>query len=102
MELLENIENTSQIKELYRIRKRTVKRDDKSGLTTEEANKIRNCLRQGRDLYWAGKHGSLMVKPLNFFYALTAYAYAAIILNNPLRYSLENLPGSHGLNYLPP
>lgn len=42
-----------------------------------------------------------MVKPLNFFYSLTAYSYAIIILNNPLRYSLENLPGSHGLNYLP-
>lgn len=42
-----------------------------------------------------------MVKPLNFFYSLTAYAYAIIVLNNPLRFSLENLPGSHGLNYLP-
>ncbi|MFM5370250.1 YaaC family protein [Aeromonas veronii] len=101
LELLENMENTTQVKELYRIRKRTVKRDDKSGLNTEESLRIRNCLRQGRDLYLAGKNGSLMVKPLNFFYSLTAYAYAIIVLNNPLRFSLENLPGSHGLNYLP-
>ena len=42
-----------------------------------------------------------MVKPLNFFYALTAYAYAVVILNNPVRYVLDGLPGSHGLNYLP-
>lgn len=101
LELLESIENIAQIKEIYKVRKRTVKRDEKSGLNTEEASKIRNCLRQGRDLFMAGKNGTLMVKPLNFFYSITAYTYAIIILNNPLRFCLENIPGSHGLNFDP-
>ena len=52
-------------------------------------------------MYLAGRQGSLMVKPLNFFYALTAYSYGAIVLNNPLRYSKGNIPGSHGMSYLP-
>ena len=52
-------------------------------------------------MFQTGKSGSLMVKPLNYFYSLTAYAYAVIILNNPIRYSLDNLPGSHGVNYIP-
>ncbi len=41
------------------------------------------------------------MKPLVWFYSLTAYARAVIILNNPIRYNLDTLPGSHGLNYLP-
>lgn len=113
MELLDNIENVEHIKELYLNRKLNSKRGDvkqnsgsakkgsDGGLSTAEASKLRNCLRQGKELFVAGKNGSLMVKPLNFFYAITAYYYAAIILNNPVRYSLEVLPGSHGLNYLP-
>ncbi len=42
-----------------------------------------------------------MVKPLTLFYSLTSYAYAVVILNNPIRFKLDNLPGSHGMNYLP-
>lgn len=112
MELLDNIENVEHIKELYLKRKLNSRRSESKaagepkksadgGLATAEASKLRNCLRQGKELFVAGKNGSLMVKPLNFFYALTAYSYAGIILNNPVRYSLEVLPGSHGLNYLP-
>lgn len=101
VELLENIENTEHIRELYRLRKLTSGKDKKSGISAEEATRLKNCMRQGRELYTSGVSGSLMVKPLNFFYALTAYSYAIIILNNPIRYSLENLPGSHGINYLP-
>lgn len=32
---------------------------------------------------------------------MTAYAYAAIILNGPIRYSIDSLPGSHGVDYNP-
>ncbi len=101
LELVENMENTEHVKELYRLRKRATGSSRNAGIGSEEAARIRNCMRQGRELYLAGKSGSLMVKPLNFFYSLTAYAYAFIILNNPIRYSLDSLPGSHGLNYIP-
>lgn len=101
LEIVENIENTEHVRSLYKLRKRTTGSTKNAGITAQEAIRIKNCLRQGRELYLSGKGGSLMVKPLNFFYSLTAYAYAVIILNNPLRYSLDNLPGSHGLNYLP-
>jgi hypothetical protein len=99
-ELLENIENAEHIRELYRLRKRTVGESKNAGVSISEASRLKNCMKQGRELYLAGKSGSLMVKPLNFFYSLTAYAYAVVILNNPIRYSLENLPGSHGINYI--
>lgn len=101
IDLLENVENTEHTRELYRLRKRTSGQDKKSGISAEEATRLKNCMRQGRELYISGHAGSLMVKPLNFFYSLTAYAYAVIILNNPIRFSLENIPGSHGINYLP-
>lgn len=101
VELLENVENLEQIRELYRLRKRTSGRDRNSGINDKEATRLKNCMRQGRELYASGQAGSLMVKPLNFFYALTAYSYAVIILNNPVRYSLDTIPGSHGINYLP-
>jgi hypothetical protein len=101
LELLENAENTEQIRELYRLRKRTVSSEKNSGINAAEANKLKNCMRQGRELYLSGYAGTFMVKPLSLFYSLTAYAYAIVILNNPLRYALESLPGSHGLNYLP-
>lgn len=42
-----------------------------------------------------------MVKPLNHFYSVTAYSYGMIVLNNPIRYSKDNLPSSHGMVYLP-
>jgi hypothetical protein len=101
LELAESLENVPDIRELYKLRKKTVGTSPKAGINTEEALRLKNCFSQGRELYIAGKNGSLMVKPLNFFYALTAYSYGIIVLNNPLRFSKGNLPGSHGMAYLP-
>lgn len=101
LELAETLENAPDIRELYRIRKKTVGKSENSGISLEEANRLKNCFSQGRELYIAGKNGSLMVKPLNFFYSLTAYCYGVIVLNNPLRFNKGNLPGSHGMAYLP-
>lgn len=101
LELVESIENISEIKELYKLRKEAVGDKKNSGISSDEAAKIKNCFSQGRELFIAGKNGSLMVKPLNFFYALTAYSYGIIILNNPIRYRKDMLPGSHGMSYLP-
>jgi len=101
IELLENAENAEHIRDLYKLRKRTVGTTKNAGINASEAQRLKNCMRQGRELYLSGRTGSLMVKPLNFFYSLTAYAYAVVILNNPVRYVLDGLPGSHGLNYLP-
>lgn len=101
LELMENMENTQHVRDLYKLRKRAVGDSHNAGIGAEEASRLKNCMRQGRELYLAGKSGSLMVKPLNYFYSLTAYSYALIILNNPVRYSLDSLPGSHGLNYIP-
>ena len=39
-----------------------------------------------------------MIKPLNFFYSITAYSYATIILNNPIKFSLDMIPGSHAID----
>ncbi|MDD5389959.1 MAG: YaaC family protein [Gallionellaceae bacterium] len=101
IELLENAENAEHIRDLYKLRKRTTGTSKNAGINASEAQRLKNCMKQGRELYLSGRTGSLMVKPLNFFYALTAYAYAVVILNNPVRYVLDGLPGSHGLNYLP-
>ena len=101
IELLENAENAEHIRELYKLRNRTTGTTKNAGIALSEAQRLKNCMKQGRELYLSGRAGSLMVKPLNFFYALTAYAYAVVILNNPVRYVLDGLPGSHGLNYLP-
>lgn len=101
IELLENSENIDHIRDLYRLRKRTTGSGKNSGITSDEARRLKNCLRQGRELYLNSRGGSLMVKPLTLFYSLTAYAYAVVILNNPIRFKLDNLPGSHGMNYLP-
>jgi hypothetical protein len=101
IELLENSENVQHIQDLYRLRKRTTGKESNSGINADEARRLKNCLRQGRELYLTSRSGSLMVKPLTLFYALTAYAYGVIILNNPIRFKLDNLPGSHGMNYLP-
>lgn len=101
IELLENTENIDHIRDLYRLRKRTTGSEKNSGITADEARRLKNCLRQGRELYLSSRGGSLMVKPLTLFYSLTAYAYAVVILNNPIRFKLDNLPGSHGMNYLP-
>lgn len=101
IELAESLENINEIRELYRIRKFSVGNSENSGITADEAKRLKNCLSQGRELFISGRNGSLMVKPLNFFYALTAYTYGIIILNNPLRYRKDMLPGSHGMSYLP-
>ena len=101
LELAESLENTEEIRDLYRVRKRTTGNKKNSGISTDEAAKLKNCFSQGRELYLAGRQGSLMVKPLNFFYALTAYSYGVIILNNPLRFRKDMLPGSHGMAYIP-
>ncbi len=101
LELAESLENVSEIRALYRLRKITTGRAKNSGINVEEAARVKNCYTQGRELYLAGQQGSLMVKPLNFFYALTAYSYGIIILNNPLRYRKGGIPGSHGMSYQP-
>jgi hypothetical protein len=101
IELAESIENIAEIRELYKLRKATTGTGSNAGISADEAAKIKNCFSQGRELFLAGRNGSLMVKPLNFFYALTAYTYGIIILNNPLRYRKDMLPGSHGMSYLP-
>lgn len=101
LELAESLENVADIRSAYRLRKLATGSSENAGINADEAARIKNCFSQGRELYVAGKHGSLMVKPLNFFYALTAYTYGAIVLNNPLRYRKDMLPGSHGMSYLP-
>jgi hypothetical protein len=101
LELAESLENITEIRDLYRLRKASVGSSGNSGITAEEAARLKNCFSQGRELFISGRNGSLMVKPLNFFYALTAYSYGIIILNNPLRYRKDMLPGSHGMAYLP-
>ncbi len=101
IELAESIENVVEIRELYKLRKAATGDSSNAGISADEAAKIKNFFSQGRELFIAGRNGSLMVKPLNFFYGLTAYTYGVIILNNPLRYRKDMLPGSHGMSYLP-
>lgn len=101
LELAESLENVAEIQGLYRRRKAATGTSKNAGITAEEAKKIKNCFSQARELFLAGRNGSLMVKPLNFFYSLTAYSYGIIILNNPLRYRKDMIPGSHGMTYLP-
>lgn len=101
VELAESIENVEDIRDLYRLRKKTTGSTKNAGINKDEASRLKNCFTQGRELYIAGRNGSLMVKPLNFFYSLTAYSYGVIVLNNPLRFNKKNLPGSHGMAYLP-
>lgn len=101
IELSESVENIENIRDLYKIRKITTGNTKNAGISADEAARIKNCFSQGRELFLSGRNGSLMVKPLNFFYSLTAYTYGVIILNNPLRYRKDMLPGSHGMSYLP-
>ncbi len=100
-ELVESLENVEQIRSLYKRRKLTTGTTKNAGIGNEEAAKLKNCFSQGRELYFAGCSGSLMVKPLNHFYSVTAYSYGMIILNNPIRFGKDNLPSSHGMVYLP-
>lgn len=101
IEIAESSENSELIQELYKFRKITTGNSLNAGINSDEAKRIKNCFSQARELFISGKNGSLMVKPLNFFYALTAYTYGVIILNNPLRFRKDMLPGSHGMSYLP-
>lgn len=100
MELVENLENIDHVKGLYKLRKKELSNTKNAGIATDQAKRLKNCLRQGRELLQSGKLGTLMVKPLNLFYSITAYSYVTIILNNPIRYSLDYLPGSHGINFI--
>lgn len=101
LELAESLENVQDIRDIYKLRKLSTGETKNAGINAQEAARIKNCFTQGRELFLAGRNGSLMVKPLNFFYSLTAYSYGIIILNNPLRYRKDMLPGSHGMAYLP-
>lgn len=101
LDLVESLENVDEIRSLYVFRKKLVGSSSNAGIAAAEAKRLQRCFAQGRELYLAGKNGSLMVKPLNFFYALTAYSYGIIVLNNPIRYNKGNLKGSHGMQYLP-
>ena len=51
MELSESVENIVEIRELYRIRKAATGSTRNSGISSEEAAKIKNCLSQGRELF---------------------------------------------------
>lgn len=99
VDLIENLENSEKIRSLYTYKKLASVSRKNPGINTEECERIKNCMRQGRELFLSGKSSSLMVKPLNHFYSLTAYSYAVVILNNPIRYSVKNLPGSHGIDW---
>lgn len=99
LDLLEGYENTSTIKRIYKLIKKTVGKEKNSGVDSNEAANIKYCLRQGRELYIAGKQGSYVVKPLNYFYSITAYAYAMILLSNPLRFKLSSIPNNHGIDH---
>ncbi|MBK1733394.1 YaaC family protein [Thiococcus pfennigii] len=100
MALLANLENDEVIKQVYKRNNHSLGQSRNAGLTTGEALRIKYCLRQGRDLFNAGHVGPALVKPLNYFYSLTAYAYGLIVTRNPLRNKVEQIPGSHGLDYI--
>jgi hypothetical protein len=100
MALLANLENDEVIKQVYKQNNHSLGQSRNAGITSEEALRIKYCLRQGRDLFHAGHVGPALVKPLNYFYSLTAYAYGLIVTKNPLRNKVEQIPGSHGLDYI--
>lgn len=99
LEILESYENIEHIQDMYRMRKINTISEKNSGITPEQAKKVRYCLRQGRELYLAGQNGDHVVKPLNYFYSITSFAYAIVLLNNPCRYKLESLSNSHGIEH---
>lgn len=93
--LLTSIENEDYIKGLYKCKKLKVV----SGLNTNEATILMECMKQGRSLLEAGQNADILAKPLIDFYAATAYAYALIVINSPLHKSINSLKGSHGHTY---
>ena len=92
-ELLHSLEDVDKIKRIYKYHKKTAT----DGINNEVAEQVKNCFTQGRELFESGKSSSTSVKPLLYFYSLTAYAYGLIIISNPIRFSLETLTGHHGL-----
>ena len=56
-------------------------------------------MRQGRSLLKSSQTADMLSKPLIDFYAASAYAYAAIVINSPVHKSLDSLRGSHGHTY---
>lgn len=99
LDLLEGYENISAIKNLYKDLNKTLSSTKNAGIDSDEARNIKYCLRQGRELYHAGNLGSYVVKPLNYFYSITAYSYAIILLSSPLRFKLSSIPNSHGIDH---
>ena len=95
IDLLASIENEEYIKALYKKKKLKVS----SGINTQDANLLLECLRQGRSLLEAGQKADILAKPLIDFYAATAFAYALIVINSPLHKSINSLKGSHGHAY---
>ena len=99
LDLLEGYENISAIKNLYKTFNKTLNDSKNAGIDSVEASNIKYCMRQGRELYLAGNFGSYVVKPLNYFYSITAYAYATILLSSPLRFKLSSIPNSHSIDH---
>lgn len=94
-DILTSIEDEEYIKSLYKKTKLKVK----SGLNTQEASILMECLHQGRSLLEAGRKADILAKPLIDFYAATAFSYALIVMNSPIHKSIESLKGSHGHSY---
>lgn len=95
-ELLHSLEDIDKIKKIYKYQKKK----STDGINNEVAEQVRNCFTQGRELFESGKKSPTSVKPLLYFYSLTAYAYGLIVMSSPLRYSLDTLTGHHGLDYV--
>ncbi len=95
-DLLRSIESESRIREIYKKKKLAVKG---TGLNADTAEKIVDCLRQGRGLFEAGKIAGALSKPLIYFYSFTSFAYAIAIMNSPIRFKFESMKNSHGHKY---
>ena len=95
-DLLSSLENENHIKEIYPEKKLKVT----GGINTTEATVLMECIRQGRILLQAGREAEMIAKPLIDFYAASAYAYAIIVINSPIRKSIDSLKGSHGHMYV--
>ena len=95
MDLLGSLENTTYIKNIYKIKKKTFNGSLKEDTTT----KIMDSFRQGRKLLLSAKNANMLSKPLIDFYAASAYAYASIVINSPIHKSFDSLKGSHGHSY---
>lgn len=99
LDIMESYENIDHIKDIYRVIKANTSKENKAGLNSDEAKKVQYCLRQGRELYLSGNQSNHIVKPLIYFYSITAFSYATILLNNPFRFKLESISNSHGIDH---